>query len=480
VKKSFLPFSLIVSILTILLFSQCEKETTETYRYPLQFITEDYKPFNYLENSALKGLAPDMLKEICEQLNIPFQVSILPWDEAYTLAQQTDNAVLFSTDMNSVRKDLFKWAGPIVSSDWLFYALPKSLITLNTLDDAKKVERIGVLSDYSIEQYLTEKGFTNLVVCSDITDAFDKLLKEEIDLVPSDRFTAEAALNNLDKTIYSVSEKMVIKTEMTYVAFNKNVPDDVVADFQLEIDRLKGNGVMKTLYQTYFNSPDFPGTLQIYTEQYPPLSYINNIGEISGFGADIVGEIMKRNTIFAKIRLSNWENGYNLALNNPNFCLFTMDRTELRENLFQWIGPIGTNTTWIYTKAGSGVTISSVEDARHLQKVGTVSSWFSDQYLREQGFTNLVSDDDPAVMAEKLLNNEIDAFVCSSVTFPYILKELDYQYSEVIPSVSLMSSDYYIAFSTNTPISTISLWQTTLDAMKLDGTYDAIFQKWLQ
>lgn len=468
------------AITLVLLLTQCEKNSEETYRYRLQFLTENYKPLNYTENSTVKGLAPDLLKEICAQLNIPFEVSVLPWNEAYSQAQTDDNAVLFSIIMDANRKDLFKWAGPIASIDWYFYAKAQSPITLNTLEDAKTVARIGVLEDYSIEQYLVAEGFTNLVYCTDNTDAFDKLLHGEIDLFPSDKITAEAALKTLDKSIFHVTPKSVIKTDLVYFAFNKNIPDYVVADFQREIDRLKENGTLKSLTRQYLNTSDAPGTLQIYTENYPPITFRNNMGEITGFGADIVYEIMKRNHVYADIRLSSWSNGYNLALTHPNFCLFTMDRTELREDLFQWVGPIGTNTTWVYTKAGSGVTITSLEDARSLSRLGTVNSWFSDQYLRNLGFTNLVSESDPAVMAQKLLHGEIDGFVCTDVTFPSILSSIDHLYSEVVPSFAVMASDYYIAFSKDTPTILVSQWQTALDAMKADETYDAIFQKWLR
>jgi len=187
---------------------------------------------------------------------------------------------------------------------------------------------------------------------------------------------------------------------------------------------------------------------------------------------------MKRNQLFIDIKLSLWSNGYDLALNNPNFCLFTMDRTQLRDNLFQWVGPIGTNTTWFYTKAGSGITISSIEKARNLKAVGTVNSWFSDQHLRSLGFTNLVSDNDPGVMTDKLMHGEVEAFVCTDVTFPEIMKGQGYQYNQVVTSFSLMSSDYYIAFSKNTPVKIIHQWQATLQSMRSDGTYDAIFRKW--
>jgi len=478
-RKSFLPLSLIAAA-AILLFTQCDKRNEDPYPFTFQFITEDYKPLNYLENDTLKGLAPDLLRAVCTELNIPFSVQVLPWGEGYELVQNEDNAVLFSTMLNSTRKDLFKWAGPIASLDWMFYSNSFSEVALTSIDDAKKAGKIGVVKDYAITQYLIQEGFTNLIYCTDNVDAFDKLLKGQIDLFPSDKITAEAALEVLGKSIYSVTSGLVIRTDLVYFAFNKNVPDDVVADFQQEIDRLKENGTLKALTQLYLNSSDFPGTLQVYTEQYPPLTFRNSFGEITGFGTDIVREIMKRNQVYSDIRLSFWSIGYELALHNPNVCLFTMDRTDLREDLFQWVGPIGTNTTWFYTKAGSGVEISSIEEARNLSAVGTVSSWFSTQYLQELGFTNLVSDRDPGVMAEKLMNGEIDAFVCSDVTFPDILKEAEYQYSDVVREFSLMSSDYYIAFSKNTEETIVNQWQSTLQSMKQDGTYEAIYAKWLK
>ena len=226
------------------------------------------------------------------------------------------------------------------------------------------------------------------------------------------------------------------------------------------------------------NSSDFPGSFQVYTENYPALTYRDAYGNITGFGTEVVREIMKKNNQYADIRLTLWSIGYDLAQTNPNFCLFTMDRTPARDSLFQWVGPLGDNTTWFYTKSGSGITISSIEEAKQLTAVGTVSSWFNDQYLRSLGFTNLVSDGDPIVMTKKLMAGEVQAFVCSSVTFPDIVREAGFKFNQVVPSYALMSTDYYIAFSRNTPGQVVSSWQQALDALKSDGTYDAIHAKW--
>lgn len=472
---------LLIFIFFLFILFGCKKDSPtspETYRFNFQFITENYKPLNYQEGNELKGLAPDILREICNSLKIPFSVSVLPWDQGYKSALTKNNVVLFSTILNSTRKDLFKWAGPIASLDWLFYTSSPSKISINSLEDAKKVQKIGVIKDYAIEQYLVQNGFTNLVYVNNNIEGFDKLLKGEIDIVPSDKITAEAALISLNKTIWDVTPLLTILTDFVYFAFNKEIPDDVLADFQNEIDKLKNNGTLLGIYQKYMYQQNPPGTLQIYTEQYPPLTYRNSFGEITGFGTDVVTEIMKRNQINATINLTQWSNAYTMIQNIPNFCLFTMDRTPARDSLFQWVGPLGTNTTYFYTKQGSGIIISSINDAKNLSKIGTVSSWFSDQYLRQLGFNNLVTDPDPVVMTKKLMNGEIDAFVCSSVTFPDILKSAGYQLNQVSGTFSLMSSDYYIVFSKGTPSYIVNQWQITIDKMKQDGSYNAIYRKW--
>ena len=91
-----------------------------------------------------------------------------------------------------------------------------------------------------------------------------------------------------------------------------------------------------------------------------------------------------------------------------------------------------------------------------------------------------MSENDPDIIVKKFMNREVQAFVCSSVTFPSILKGLGYEMNSVNASYSLMSSDYYIAFSKSTPQLMVDKWQTALDGMKNDGTYNAIMQKWLE
>ena len=61
--------SILLASTLLLFFSNCNKNDNAGYPFKFQFITENYKPLNYVDNSILTGLAPDLLKEICNALN---------------------------------------------------------------------------------------------------------------------------------------------------------------------------------------------------------------------------------------------------------------------------------------------------------------------------------------------------------------------------------------------------------------------------
>ena len=82
-------------------------------------------------------------------------------------------------------------------------------------------------------------------------------------------------------------------------------------------------------------------------------------------------------------------------------------------------------------------------------------------------------------MVEWLMAGHVDAFVCSGLTIADILLANDYTFADVRGEFVLMSSDFYISFSKNTPENKVERWQETLDAMHSDGTYEAIYNKWL-
>ncbi|MCX6090086.1 MAG: transporter substrate-binding domain-containing protein [Candidatus Atribacteria bacterium] len=218
-------------------------------------------------------------------------------------------------------------------------------------------------------------------------------------------------------------------------------------------------------------------TLRLLTEDYPPITFQKD-GKVTGYATEIVETLMKRLQVQGQIELMAWGDAYQIAASTPNVVLFSTTRTPEREKLFTWIGPIGSYNDALYARKGAGLKIASLEDARALRKIGTVRGWFSEQFLREKGFENLVSVDQPTENVKKLLVCEIDLCAFTDITAPDIVKQAGFRMEDLEKVYVIQSYDYFITLSQGTPEETILAWEKAFDQMKADGSLRKIQEKW--
>ncbi len=218
--------------------------------------------------------------------------------------------------------------------------------------------------------------------------------------------------------------------------------------------------------------------LAMLTEEYPPVTFMKD-GKITGFVTDIVREIISRQGIPDKIRLISWDEAYNMALNTPNVVLFSAERTEKREKLFQWVGPVGKNSAIFYAKKSSGIKINSLEEAKKLAAIATTTNWFTEQYLKSKGFTNLVSSPLPATNVKQLMDGSVQISVFTDITIPEIVKKAGYSMDDLEPVFLVSNTYFYIAMSLGTPVEMVKKWQAILDSMKADGTFEKIYRGYI-
>ena len=221
-----------------------------------------------------------------------------------------------------------------------------------------------------------------------------------------------------------------------------------------------------------------PASLKMYTEEYPPVTFMKD-GKVSGFVTDMVREIIARQGIPDNIRLTSWDEAYKLALINPNVVLFSAERTEKREKLFQWVGPVGKNSSIFYTKKGSGIRMKSLEDARKVTAIATTANWFTEQDLKDRGFTNLISSPLPTDNVRQLMKGEVQLCVFTDITVAEIVKNAGYTMDDLEPVATLSSTYFYIALSLGTPLDVVQKWQATLDSIKEDGAFEKIYRSYI-
>jgi len=218
--------------------------------------------------------------------------------------------------------------------------------------------------------------------------------------------------------------------------------------------------------------------VQMLTEEYPPVTFMKN-GKVAGFVTDVVREIIARQGIPDSIRLTSWDAAYKVALSNPNVVLFSTERTEKREKLFQWVGPVGKNSAIFYTKKGSGIRINSLEEARKMAAIATTTDWFTEQYLQGKGFTNLVSSPLPVTNVKQLMDGEVQISIFTDITIPEIVKNAGYSMDDLEPVFTVSNTYFYIAISLGTPLDTVKKWQSALDSLKADGTFEKIYRSYI-
>ncbi len=222
--------------------------------FPLRLLTEDYAPYNYMEQGQLVGVSVELVQEICHRLNLPSRIEVLPWARAYEIAQQDAHAVLFTTTLTQERKALFQWVGPLIDTKWAFFALKGSGITITSLEEAKSAGKIGTQKDDAGELLLKRLGFTNVETAPYQINNAQKLARGHINLwlvgdieIP---FLARQA------GIDPASLEMVFSFPMPgetagYIAFNRQAPPELVAAWRRTLDDLKRDGTYERIVAKY-------------------------------------------------------------------------------------------------------------------------------------------------------------------------------------------------------------------------------------
>jgi polar amino acid transport system substrate-binding protein len=156
-----------------------------------------------------------------------------------------------------------------------------------------------------------------------------------------------------------------------------------------------------------------------------------------------------------------------------------MARTTQREKLFKWVGPLAKDQWVFYAKKGSGLIINNLDDARKVAKIGTCKDTATEQFLKKNGFKNIVSSIEDSENAKKLMAGDIDLWIVGDLQGIHQAKKASIDSSHLKVAHKIKDAELYIAFSKTTTDSEISKWQKALDALKSEGIYKKILSKYM-
>ncbi len=397
------------------------------------------------------------------------------------------NRALLGIAYSKERRDLYKWAGPISKSGYyLFVSRESGVASSLSLVEAQRLPSIAVVNGWQETLSLVNLGFTNLQGYDTYEEAFEAFTSGKTTALASDLMQLAFKVRGSYTVGIDLIPAFSYKSAYYFMAFSRDVDDRVVAALQKSLTGLIREQTTLDITKKYFPTATrqiIPDTLQLLTESAPPYSYITgpaNNYVVSGSSVDVVNEIQSRTGYTASISLTSWQDGYDTVRYLPGSALFTTVRTAERDPLFHWVGPILKVRASLYTRRGAA-PVAGPDEARLLPSIATPDGWYIDSYLAQAGFTNLVTTAlNPEQALKQLLDGKVEAVFLPEAAVSWLCTAengwaelIDRQFSD-----DNLTQEGWIAFNHATAPSLISDWQSRLDGMKQDGTFDAIMTRW--
>ncbi len=223
-------------------------------------------------------------------------------------------------------------------------------------------------------------------------------------------------------------------------------------------------------------------SLKVITEEYPPYNFTSgNLAK--GIAVDLMVQVLKKlgsTKSREDIIFSPWARGYNDTLRLPNTCLFSTTRTEEREDLFKWVGPVGINKLVLTARKDRNIKINSIQDLKNY-KIGVIFEDFAEQVLVGKGIgkDELEPVSKTVHNIKKLNSGRIDLWGYGEDTAKWELKEHGFEPDDYETVYIIQSKDLYFAFNKETDDGMIKIFQAALDELKENGEYQKILDHYL-
>lgn len=220
------------------------------------------------------------------------------------------------------------------------------------------------------------------------------------------------------------------------------------------------------------------------TEEYPPFNFERD-GKRQGIAVDMLEEMLAyagSKKTRADVKVWPWARGYETALREKNTVLFSTARTEARENLFKWVGPIMPSRIVLVAKKTREIRLKSAEDLKrsHL-KIGVVREDIGGLLLANLGVRKerTVQANSGVSVAKMLQADRVDMWAYGAPVILWSLKELGYPtdaYEEVFTLTE--SQHYYYAINKDTDDRLVEKLQSVLEQVRSSNKFEAIVTRY--
>ncbi len=161
-------------------------------------------------------------------------------------------------------------------------------------------------------------------------------------------------------------------------------------------------------------------TLTVGCSDWKPYCYYDE-GSLKGPAYQLAKKVMDSSKLEYSFEYFPWNRIYRLALNQENYLIMGLGRTQKRENLFSWIAPLRKPARiYAYKLKSSKVIIEKPEDLLNYQ-LAVERAAFTQDYLLALGYNKdkLITVSRMDQLLKMALHNRIDGFILDENVFKF-------------------------------------------------------------
>lgn len=212
-----------------------------------------------------------------------------------------------------------------------------------------------------------------------------------------------------------------------------------------------------------------PFQVNLYTEDYPPWNYSASNG-VAGINVALLRLALSQTGHQGNFAVVPWGRAQRFTQTEPDSCFFSAVRSEERESIYQWVGPLSQEQVQLFSLVPAATSFADFTSVRGLRIGGQTEDAFTD-YAESQGLRVERVTDIPVNLA-MLQSGRIDLWLAGSVGGPFIARR------EGIPVFPVATSErvfeLWLACNPAMPTEVIQHLNTALEALKQDGSWEAI------
>ena len=438
----------------------------------------DYPPFCIVNpDSTAGGFSIELIQAVCEAMDLKVSFKVDEWNKIKQELAEGKLDVLPLVGRTPERESLYDFTIPYMTFHGAVFAR-KGDERFRTKEDLKNVS-IAVLKGDNAEEYMIREKITdNIISVDSFEKAFILLSEGGCDAVITQKVMGLNLLKDLDiKNVIPVQDLKDYEQSFSFAVTKGN--SKLLAALNEGLSVVIADGIYNKLYKKWFSpEPEF-GNIRItigVDSNYPPFSFMNNKGEMTGFNVDLIKSVAKRLELIIDIKPGNIPELKRSLLNNSIDAVAGLYFSEEDTKNYRFTPPYLITDFVIVTRSDTD-QISKISDVINrkvivLKDYSTSRDIFSNKPDEEMIFASSTEE------ALKLLaDKKYDYALLPHTLAHYFIYKNKYKDLKIIER-SYLPQEYCFAVAKYNE-SLLRHISDALIVMKESGEYRRIYSKWL-